>query len=560
LVGFASTGKEASLVSRADFFANTPLGHTEFGCGWARPWMPAWDERPYFVVVGDSGEDYFLAVALDRLLAGAAWLPYQYVKGNDDVAKMVRHSLRHFLWNLTSSSAFERAVRIVSCSLTGGQLNHVLRRMFPKHEILKPDPERVSIGDKSDLTIGPASQRLFCSGQVDQQSWEAFIGQNQAGSLAALTPRGIGSDAKAGWVVDVLSDSCPWPTRTALNILTVVQEGTFDRTLSRASSYGLTYYSRTRGFIPAGATLEAILARPRIRRPDATEIFERLLGEGGLRGSLSSVGRYWDGTLQLWGGLDAAVEYFSDGPRYSLLEAYRDRSRSENAPGVYLSVLERRFLSFPDSLRVTGLGDTDLRKTLDELLEREILERGLLLICLRCNYAGFYRSHDVGRFFTCIRCRESTVVKAANWKSPISEPVWYYALNEIVYQAVENDIRIPLLALGELKKTGRCLQFTPSMDVFRGDQRVGEVDLWAILDGRLILGEAKKRERLESTAAKERSATRRLVEIATGIGADEILLATAASTWRAQTLVIVRAEIANSQPRPNLRILEGLGT
>lgn len=54
----------------------------------------------------------------------------------------------------------------------------------------------------------------------------------------------------------------------------------------------------------------------------------------------------------------------------------------------------------------------------------------------------------------------------------------------------------PILALDRLRGDSRDFLFVPERDVCDGNgQLVAEVDVWAIADGRLLIGEAKTTDR-----------------------------------------------------------------
>lgn len=83
-----------------------------------------------------------------------------------------------------------------------------------------------------------------------------------------------------------------------------------------------------------------------------------------------------------------------------------------------------------------------------------------------------------------------------------------------------------------------------------------EVDLWAIADGQIIIGEAKKNDRLESTAARERARCTALRALAQAMTADKFVMATSSPQWCDRTRQNVTALIHPTTP---VHWLEGLG-
>jgi hypothetical protein len=148
----------------------------------------------------------------------------------------------------------------------------------------------------------PKPMRLYDPDQVLRQRWEPFVGRELAGALDTIKPSGISeiNPMEFVWHVDVAIDGIRLPPRSCLNQLMAVL-GETERESVRASSDGISYFSREPFFIPAGVTVEQMMCRPRLRLPDATEIFKKLLEAGGLRGVVSQAGRYTQGVLDLWG-------------------------------------------------------------------------------------------------------------------------------------------------------------------------------------------------------------------------------------------------------------------
>jgi hypothetical protein len=58
-----------------------------------------------------------------------------------------------------------------------------------------------------------------------------------------------------------------------------------------------------------------------------------------------------------------------------------------------------------------------------------------------------------------------------------------------------------------------------------------EVDIWAIVDGRIIIGEAKVSDQLETSDRREKKRCAALQDLATNLTADEFVMATASPTW-----------------------------
>src|SRR6266540_2018798 len=394
----------------------------------------------------------------------------------------------------------------------------------------------------------PKPMRLYDPDQLLRQRWEPFVGPELAGAVDTPKPSGISEMDPMGfmWHVDVAIDRVRLPPRSCLNQLMAVL-GETERESVRASSDGISYFSREPFFIPAGLSVEQMMYRPRLRLPDATEIFKKLLEAGGLRGVVSQAGRYTQGVLDLWGGLAGFAAVLRDSRRAALLEAYRKKSRSGVDPGVYLDGLRRRFLSLWDVRRATGMTTEEARELLDEYLQRGILSRGLCLKCPRCNFASWYRADEVGQTFVCVRCRVEAWVTQPAWVKPKGEPLWFYQLDEIAYQALDHNVRAPVLALDKISAESRGFIFAPEMDVFEGSNLVAEVDLWIIADAAIVIGEAKTTNQLAEAEQEERQTIRRLMRVAKAVTAHKLVFATTQARWGERTTGLVNQSLTSVQ-------------
>ena len=109
------------------------------------------------------------------------------------------------------------------------------------------------------------------------------------------------------------------------------------------------------------------------------------------------------------------------------------------------------------------------------------------------------------------------------------------ALDEVAYLGLRNDIHVPLLALGAMAKTATSFLHMPEVVVAREGERDLEVDLWAIVDGRIVIGEAKKGDVLAETESEEITRCAALLRLARDLSADEFVMASGANRWKERT-------------------------
>jgi hypothetical protein len=542
---------EESMPS--EFLDRTPFSVTEVGCGWFIIGRLATD-LPHVVVIGDAAEDFALWMLLDRMYQQAYWCPKAFLAGDDELSDAFR---KHLGLRLHTASGLGRGgddekVVFTSISLADDELTELFPRISENPWIpdYSSDDSSLSVTTCSaDELPLPRPWRLYDPGEILRQSFEPFVGSDMAGTVVTPRPSAISpvSPWDFSWHVDALVDGVQLPPRSCLSPLLAVF-GIADADSVRAGSDGVSYFSREPFFIPAGASLDQMTYRPRLRNPGPTDLFEELFVAAGYRAEVSQAGRFSTGMIEAWQGLSSTAEELNDPARVRLFEAFRRRTQSGQDPGVWLTGTKRRYLSFWDIRRVTGAAREDVRSLVDGYVQRGVLTRGWCLKCPRCNYAAWYAHEDVGRSFRCSRCRVESLITASTWRHP-SEPMPFYQLDELVFQAVDNDARAPLLALDHLRKETRSFLFAPEMDIYRGEALIAEIDLLAFVEGRILIGEAKTGDRLEDNEQKERAVIQRLKRIADTMTAHEVVFATTSPAWNSTTWRLIREEFRPSQRR-----------
>ncbi|MHB1554387.1 MAG: hypothetical protein ACYCSX_11230 [Acidimicrobiales bacterium] len=71
----------------------------------------------------------------------------------------------------------------------------------------------------------------------------------------------------------------------------------------------------------------------------------------------------------------------------------------------------------------------------------------------------------------------------------------------------------------------------PEAVVHRPGHEDIEVDIWAIADGRIVIGKAQKFDRLESSDRRDKQRCAALRALVVDLTADEFVMATAGSAW-----------------------------
>ncbi|GHE38340.1 hypothetical protein [Streptomyces griseoaurantiacus] len=103
---------------------------------------------------------------------------------------------------------------------------------------------------------------------------------------------------------------------------------------------------------------------------------------------------------------------------------------------------------------------------------------------------------------------------------------------------------MPVLALAALAGPAHSFQHMPEAVVRRDGYPDLEVDLCAIGDGRIVIGEAKISDRLEPTKREEARRCAALKGLIDELSADEFVMATTGTAWDRRTETLVNEKIA----------------
>ena len=537
-----------------DFLTNTPLAQSRLGCSWYTKMRPELDQEPIVVVCGDTAEDFCYSFTRQRVVGNTYWLP---VTPGDtgDIGRVLRETMTRMLSRYAVAPTGNRPILLTSLTLGVPQLEEVLAELLTT--TWGRDGNAEHHGVLTMQTCEPAElpirRNLVLLDDVHfaDSLYEPFLGAELARNLEIPLP----SEAKGHrpescrWQVDVEVTDNVLPARWSLHPTLTVGSGSL-RWAVRSSKSGVSVDSHGRGFMFEGSNLSQMLVQVRLRAPGATEIFTTLLAKAGVTLEESDKGRYTRRMVELWGGLPALADDLRDGPARSLLTSWVNYKKDS---GIW-HIQDRNYLRLDDVSRTTGLDAGEARQLLDRYQHLCIATRGLVLRCRLCAGTSFYRLEDLGPGFRCGRCRQANEIARAAWKGK-DEPDWFYALDEVAYQGLASNIHVPILALAELSKSASSFLHMPEAIVHRPDDNDIEVDIWAIVDGRIVLGEAKLSDRLEPTAKLEQRRCGALRTLVDDLAVDEFVMATAGSAWSARTTNSVENVIG---PRTNISWLTDL--
>ena len=308
-----------------------------------------------------------------------------------------------------------------------------------------------------------------------------------------------------------------------------LEGGGYDEHYLRAGTDGLAYHCPHFMTI-GGASLETTTVRPRLRPLDLLAQLTAEVESHGWQIRPSDKGVYARETTALFGSIAELATALRSADTRPTLDAYL--STDAEASGKLLAD-RRRYLSLADLAAVL---DRDRAAVLLGQIEpREVLRRGVILKCRRCRAAAFYSAAEFEPTFRCVRCRLNQTPERASWFGT-TEPVWYYRLDEVVFQFLTHNGHLPLLAAYDRFHAARePVSYAFELDLVDPAEEKSELDLAVLIGGRLWVGEATVQERLETSAAEEQARLTRLAQVVELLDAYGVIFATSAPEFAERT-------------------------
>jgi hypothetical protein len=540
-----SAPRDPELIS-GDSLAGTPLAQSRLGCSWLTKLRPGLREEPVVVICGDTAEDFCYAFTRQRVVGNTYWLPKGPGSADTELGRVLRQTLTRVLSRYSRTPSENRPILLSSLTLTAGDLDALLDEL--SRTIWGQSFNDGRAGSLNVRACGPGDLTAVRDvALLDQEHFadirhEPFLGPELATTLDIPRPtkaEGLRPDS-CRWQVDVLMPDHVLPARWCLD--TIIGDQRLHWAV-RSSTSGISVDSHGRFFQFSGSPLSQMLTQIRLRFPPASEVFATLLADTGTIHE-SDKGRYTRRMIELWGDLSALAGDLQGPPTRKLLTSWA----SDTIDGDLGRIHQRRkYLRLGDVMKIAGLHIDRARDLLDRYLAKGIVARGLVLQCGMCAGTSFYRLEDLGPGFRCQRCRQDNQIARQAWRGP-REPQWFYGLDEVVYQGLDSNVQVPVVALAELAKPAKSFLYMPEALVRTPGHNDLEVDLWAIVDGKILIGEAKKSDKLETTVRREKARCTALRAVADAVTADQFVMATSSAQWNQRTRDSVTKLISPAVP------------
>lgn len=449
---------------------------------------------PYILVIGDSIKDYCFYYALSRLRIKVLWFPYSYVnKFTSDNSKELS-LITYFTSNLIHDLEFREGK--INLILTSNSLNYddleSFKSILVSNTIVnsKKLKERIYINKDLESFVIKTLYDIEINNIYDQDL--LLLNGRSVEKIKTLKPLNFSPDPQeVRWLTEVYLKNLELPNKTCFNQFfswpnpkAVLSQGDY-----RISKNGFVYLSNNHLFMP-GLTQDLLLMKPYFYLPSDFEIFRAFFKSVGYDIKVSDKGSYQLKTNELFADKDEFFRFFTEKNNITLLNLFKNG-------GLDAGVDEkRRFIKFSDIKSIYG---QKTNSVLDFLIDRNVLQRGLILKCKHCRNACYYKLEELTSIFKCKRCSTRQVIKSFN-NFGKDEPEWYYSLNEIVYQGHINDMLVPILTLNHLRQNAKnTFIYVPELELRKNQDYVKpdmEIDICCISDSEMIIGECKSNNKI----------------------------------------------------------------
>lgn len=500
-----------------NFLSNMPNALSTSGLGKYFRIQPGMTEKEYVtVVVGDKLEDFCFAYSLSKMLNDIYWMPdkplrdaystvervrrlreagdEQYV--DTEETQIVRNLASNYVQKIGYGHREDQKIVLTSTSLSVRQLRTRQQKILSLAYVGITEPGNyVIIRSANEIDVTHVGRLLEANNYANQQAM-AFVENEGVESVRPVKPKHFDyiDPQHHRWIQTINISGFHPPTLAVLG--NEILKNQSSRHEGRVGKDGISFLLPGIAYF-AGNDIDTTLRSPELKILTSTDIFSQYFA-GKYLVFPSDKGKYFDDTVDKFGTLDAAAEFFKSKKYNKLLNQFTEEVRSNEKERrderIYLDYSSRAYLDLKAIRKVLGRG-SNASSLVDYLLSIKVLRRGLILYCNRCSCSAWYDNDHIGQDFECARCRTRQLILKENWKKP-DEPSWYYSLEEMVHQFYRNNGHITLLALRHIKGDSVNFQYLPEMELqeFKDNGKKMEIDIACIKNGEIYLGEAKNRQ------------------------------------------------------------------
>jgi predicted RNA-binding Zn-ribbon protein involved in translation (DUF1610 family) len=505
--------------------------------------------KRFAYVVGDSLDDFCLSYCLPHIGHHAVWIPLQWVIHFEAKERdLLKSCAMSTLYAHPFRVAQDPGLKVCSMSIQSHAMEDVLA-ILEKRVGLGLNGRRIdAVADTTLVALATDALIPYCIDSPNQPEIYPFLGLESVGAIRSPRPTGFStlSASKHRWVAEVSTVGRPVPAvpHVAEHLVKLPQSGGTHS--ARVSLHALAYTCPSDFVI--GDDINPNLQNAEIRLFDTFTGVSTIAEANGYKSQLSDKGIYQRDSLKKLGGSAEAARIFRDSASRALLAKYLDHT--DRPPGTYdegcvLHGDKRAYLDLAAARKAMGGNEKATVTLLDKLAEAKILYRGFVLGCAVCKHAEWYSLADLADQFRCARCGREQIIRQEHWRHPGSPQV-FYKLDEIIYQFLKSDGDVVVLSLDYMSRNSKLpFNFSPEIKFHdNGSQFTGEVDLCAVWDGDLTIGEAKKQGELAPSASDIQKIVKKYVHLANMLNARRVVFCTASPEWKNSTVEAVAKAFA----------------
>ena len=461
------------------------------------------NDEPSTLIIGDTIFDFCLYYCLSRFQDYVFWIPE--LGTQDGNTHNFTNEDKEILFNTVLSSINQNInlghsnnVQLLSLSLTS-ELLAIAKKYIPRliHAISGISDDfmnRYIINPKLNLSE-KYFYRYFELNNYTNLYTETFENNLGVGRIQTPKPKNFGyvHPSEHRWITELNIEGYIPPPLHFLGSQIIELAGSTD--VSRVSNSGICYSCPNIAYF--GGDIDVVLVRPRLKIVNAINIFQTYFYENGFMDvRISDKGNYAEETIKKFGSLERLGDFFKEEKNWQLFSLFLSTKSRKDGKGEVVFANGRAYIDFKSIHNSVGASEK-ATKLIDEFIKKGIFYRGLILQCPRCKEADWFDLEDISQQFICKRCKNKDYIQMRNWKES-SEPTWYYKLDEVIYQGVNNNMEVPILTLSYLKrKSKRGLLYLPEVELRRNPTAHKpdlEIDICCIQDGQIVLGECKKNQ------------------------------------------------------------------
>ena len=502
----------------------------------------------FALVLGDSLADFCLSYCLPRIGHPAVWLPMVWI---NDLQTMKSTPLQSCVFSavyaVPSEVRFGSGLTVCSASTDAKAVAEVL-------EILK---RFVGLG-LNNGNVNPINPTLvvarandapipYCIDSPNHPEIHPFLGDISVGPIRSPRPTGFSklNALKHKWVAEVRIGSRPVPT-----VPFIAQHHI--RLNQNAGAHNIRVSQQAYVYACPSSNLQ----HPEIRLFDTFTAFSMMAEAEGYTCELSDKGIYQRDSLKKLGGISGAAKLFRDHSSRAVFNKFLDHtgvSKGTFDEGCVLHGDKRRYLDLEATKKLMGGDEKSAVALLDKLTAAKVTFRGFVFKCEVCIHAEWYSLGVLTDEFQCTRCGREQTIRHRHWRQP-GAPQIFYKLDEIVYQFLKGDGDVVALSLDYMAQTSKHpFDYSPEIK-FGNDSFKGEIDICAVWDGVLTIGEAKKNGKLGSSDSDTQKTVQKYVRLAAMLNARRVLFCTTSPEWNSSTIETVERAFDGKLAKPRFLV------